>query len=552
MPQNAAKKPSNDEGRLLLAMNALKKGQITSMREAARVYCVPRSTLHARMQGRAHHSYKRPKNTKLSETEEITLRNWILSMDKRGCPVRPSMVEQMANCLLAKRDSIIPPPIVGKCWVNNYLKRQQDLQTRYIRKYNYERALCEDPTIIGGFFDDLERVFTEYGIAEEDVWNFDETGFAMGIISTAKVVCSSDRKGKPRLLQPGNREWVTAVECISARGIAVPSLIILKSVNKLLDWYNLPSLPPNWAITESPNGWTSDELGLEWLQKIFDPWTKPYTVGRYRLLILDGHSSHLTPLFDQHCAANDIITVCMPPHSSHLLQPLDVGVFAVLKRLYGHAVENRMRCGVNHIDKDDFLTMYADIRDKAYTIQNIKSGFLSTGISPFDRERVLSKLDIQLRTPTPPSTSHSSANWSPKTPNNIKNLIRQTNTINRLINQRLDHPNSPTKRALDQLIKGCSLAMNSATILAQENQELRAANHHQKQKRTTRGRPIDRQGILTVSEGREIAAAALTAQEALQLPNPEVASGARRRAPRTCSNCKQIGHVRTYCPNNST
>lgn len=58
----------------------------------------------------------------------------------------------------------------------------------------------------------------------------------------------------------------------------------------------------------------------------------------------------------------------MSPYSSYLLQPLDVGVFAVLKRLYGHAVENWMRCGVNYIDKNDFLIMYVDIRDKAYSI----------------------------------------------------------------------------------------------------------------------------------------------------------------------------------------
>jgi hypothetical protein len=123
----------------------------------------------------------------------------------------------------------------------------------------------------------------------------------MGIISIVKVICSSDRKEKPCLLQPGNREWVTAVECISARGIALPLLIILKSVNKLLDWYNLPCLPPDWSITESPNGWMFDELGIEWLQKIFDPCTRPITTGRYRMLILDGYSSHLTPLFDQYC-----------------------------------------------------------------------------------------------------------------------------------------------------------------------------------------------------------------------------------------------------------
>jgi len=206
MPRNAAKNPLNDEGRLQLAVNALKKGQITSVREAARLFNVPRSTLQARYKGRLQRSYKRAHNTKLSETEESTLRDWIISMDKRGCPVRPSMVELMANCLLAKRDSIDLPPTVGKNWVCNFLKRQQDLKTRYIRKYNYERALCEDPTIISGFFHNIERAFIEYGIAEDDIWNFDETGFVMGIISTAKVVCSSDRKEKPRLLQPRNRE----------------------------------------------------------------------------------------------------------------------------------------------------------------------------------------------------------------------------------------------------------------------------------------------------------------------------------------------------------
>jgi hypothetical protein len=46
----------------------------------------------------------------------------------------------------------------------------------------------------------------------------------------------------------------------------------------------------------------------------------------YRLLILDGHSSHLTPQFDEICSQNNIIPICMPAHSSHLLQPLDIGV----------------------------------------------------------------------------------------------------------------------------------------------------------------------------------------------------------------------------------
>jgi hypothetical protein len=48
-------------------------------------------------------------------------------------------------------------------------------------------------------------------------------------------------------------------------------------------------------------------------------------VGKYCLLVLDGHGSHLTPAFDQLCEENQIIAICMPLHASHLLQPLDVG-----------------------------------------------------------------------------------------------------------------------------------------------------------------------------------------------------------------------------------
>jgi hypothetical protein len=96
------------------------------------------------------------------------------------------------------------------------------------------------------------------------------------------------------------------------------------------------------VIAVSDNGWTTDELGLEWV-KHFNQHTKSRTKGTYRLLILDGHSSHATPEFDQYCADNKIITLCMPPHTSHLLQLLDVGCFSHLKTASGHEVRELAR-----------------------------------------------------------------------------------------------------------------------------------------------------------------------------------------------------------------
>ena len=98
-------------------------------------------------------------------------------------------------------------------------------------------------------------------------------------------------------------------------------------------WYDW--IPDNWSIAVSENGWTSNEIGFTWLKSTFDIHTKHCTIGRYRLLIFDGHGSHVTPEFDYYCCENAIIVLCMPAHSSHLLQPLDVGCFSALKRFYG-------------------------------------------------------------------------------------------------------------------------------------------------------------------------------------------------------------------------
>jgi hypothetical protein len=104
----------------------------------------------------------------------------------------------------------------------------------------------------------------------------------------------------------------------------------------------------------SDNSWTKNAFGLAWI-KHFNRHTESRTKGGYRLIILDGHSSHATPEFDQYCAKNKIITLCMPPHTSHVLQPLDVSCFLPLKAAYGHEVAEFARQGVYHVDEVEFL-----------------------------------------------------------------------------------------------------------------------------------------------------------------------------------------------------
>ena len=118
----------------------------------------------------------------------------------------------------------------------------------------------------------------------------------MGVIVTVRVITGTDRAGRPRTIQPGNREWVTIIECINALGGMIPPLVIFKAVMHQAAWYNI--IPHDWSISVSENGWTTNEIGLTWLAEVFHKYTKDRTVGTHRLLILDGHGSHVNPEFD--------------------------------------------------------------------------------------------------------------------------------------------------------------------------------------------------------------------------------------------------------------
>jgi hypothetical protein len=106
---------------------------------------------------------------------------------------------------------------------------------------------------------------------------------------------------------------------VNARGWSLPPLIIFAGKTFQSTWFKNDPRYANWSIVMSQNGWMNDEIGLSWLKEIFEPFTRVRKRGTYRLLILDGHGSHLTPEFDQFAEDHQIISLCMSAHLSHLL-----------------------------------------------------------------------------------------------------------------------------------------------------------------------------------------------------------------------------------------
>jgi hypothetical protein len=539
---------SQQEGRVILAIQAFNSGQFKSLRATAQSYKVPYMTLLDRYHGTRPRRESQPNGRKLTDLEEEVLVRHIIDLDTRGFPPRMSIVRETANLLLASHD-ITPPETVGKNWVTNFIQRHEELRTTYNRKYDYQRAQCEDPKIIQGWFNLVRNILAKYGILEEDIYNFDETGFQMGVIGTAKVVTSADRKGRTKSIQPGNREWVTVIHGINSYGWSLPPFIIFAAKLHQSSWYKEDEIPQDWAISVSENGWTDDKIGIDWIQH-FHKHTESRTKGRFRALVMDGHGSHHTGKFEEFCREHSIITICMPPHSSHILQPLDVGCFSPLKVSYGAQIENRMRLGINHISKDEFLPAYYQAHIQAITEKNVRSSFLATGLVPFDPERVLSRLNPIVRTPSPVPTEGSSS-WESKTPQTLKDIKRQGKHIQEQRRLRTNTSRSPSDTAFQQLLKGFEVAVHERAILQAEVAALRAENNHQKRKRAQRRTIVAKGGTLTVGEAQDkIYIPQLEQQIQRELPQPEprtTEAEPSKRAPRQCSLCASTAHTARTC-----
>lgn len=116
----------------------------------------------------------------------------------------------------------------------------------------------------------------------------------------------------------------------------------------------------------------------------FDRHTKEKANGRYRLLLVDGHNSHYTRKFLEYARMNKILVLCYPAHTTHVLQGLDVVVFAVVKRCLAEERDIWERETGEKISKKNFLGIYGRAHLRSLSAENITAAFRKTGVWPFN------------------------------------------------------------------------------------------------------------------------------------------------------------------------
>jgi hypothetical protein len=305
----------------------------------------------------------------------------------------------------------------------------------------------------------------------ENTYNWDEKGFLIGIAgSTARIasVSSLDSGKLTHASQDGCREFISLLAAICGDGSTLPPALIYKGESGDLQdsWIEDLHMGEQAYFSASPNGWTCDMLGANWVKAVFHRHTKDKAGNRRRLLLVDGHSSHVNLTFLKLCDELKILVLVLPPHTTHRLQPLDVSLFAPLARQYTNELNHLMFSsgGLCSMTKRMFWSLFRAAWAKAFTPSNVESAWRKTGLFPLDPDLVISKI-------------------AKKTSPKVEKHLTTPMTARALRNFERLHAKSPQKEQFGRLLRAAHLLQAQNEIANHRIRALETAFQIEKRKR---------------------------------------------------------------------
>jgi hypothetical protein len=366
---------------------------------------------------------------------------------------------------------LVSYPPLGKDWAQRFIKRHPQLGSVFGLSIEAARIKEASPEKLMHWFDEFKRVIEEENIRPEDIYNMDETGFSLGTLAQTRVVVDKTCGTRYRAA-PGRQEWLTILECICGDGTVISPFVIFTGKTLSTDW--IPAnFDDSWRFSVNTRGWTSNDHALDWLRQSFEPMTREKANGRMRVLIYDGHGSHVRGEFLEHCNQNRIHPLLLPPHTSHLLQPLDVGIFGPVKKAMTSQLDRIVRTQIHKIQKHEFIESYYNARNISLTKHNIESAWRGAGLLPFCPSKVC-RIASNLRTPTPPPSPIPEQSSMPFGNMNITSSPLEPDTLhstNTALNDYLATPDSiktPVRRYIKSLTRTSEVLSAEVAMITHE------------------------------------------------------------------------------------
>lgn len=375
------------------AIEAVRAKQLGT-RAAAKQYGVPRSTLKDKVNAEGSVDPETLANSKLGRKPVLTgeiegsLVKYCLQMEQLFFGLRAKDVMKMAFTL-AERNNLPhafnkDKRMAGWKWFRGFMRRNPSISLRSPQATSLARVKGFNKESVTKFFDIYEPLLDKVKNQPHRIYNVDETGLTVVQNKTSKVVGLKGKKQIGAISSQERGSLITVVTCMSATGHYVPPLLVFPRVNMKQE---LMDGAPNGSIAAChKSGWIQTDIFLRWFKDLFIQNAKPSKEDPV-LLVLNGHYTHTRniELLDM-AKENGVDIICLPPHCTHKMQPLDRSFMFPLKTYYSQAIETWLKQHPGRpVTHYQVAALLGEAYNKAATVSNAAGGFKCSGLFPCDR-----------------------------------------------------------------------------------------------------------------------------------------------------------------------
>lgn len=272
-------------------------------------------------------------------------------------------------------------------WARKFLRQRENLDFKPVKRLERKRIEASDPTIVNQFFDTLTDFFDRYHYHPNLIANYDETHLSPGTNIKKQVTLPNKSAVVPI---PPKGYHVTLGVLIFADGSHGEPLVIIPG----------KKLPPDIegylhdaSVSTSANGWITREIFQDYIQKVvIEEFRKRRTIlgdrNAHCLLFVDPHNSRESVDALNSLRSNNIDTIALPSHLSHLIQPLDQRVFPVFKQKFRANFNTPRKSTRATLRVAIFKALGSSLWDALNPIY-VRESFELTGLFPLNREKIL-------------------------------------------------------------------------------------------------------------------------------------------------------------------
>lgn len=370
------------------------RSKLLTQRAAAEKYNIPRSTIKNKLSHKFNSKPGRP--AVFTQEEEKAFAAHLTALSEYGFPLTDIDLRIIIKDFLESQGrtvAIFKNNIPGRDWVKSFLCRNRGLSRRLSNNIKQVRSQV-DETIISEFINNIQKVTED--VPPENIYNYDETNLCDDP-GKRKVICRRGSK-YPETIVNATKISFTVMFCANAAGEAIPPYIVFKAENLWTTWTR--DGPEGARYNRTKSGWMDSATFEDWFLNHLLPKLKKKE-GR-KVIIGDNLASHINKKVLSECEKYDIAFVCLPPHATHILQPLDVAYFRPLKCKWRQILLNwknsQMGRKLQTTPKDQFPRLLKEVLDSlTSTKEDLISGFRKSGIYPINKEEPLARLPNQDR-----------------------------------------------------------------------------------------------------------------------------------------------------------